>query len=116
MSMICGGDQPRSCARSTRLYCRVALLVWSRTWIRVDWRTYTTAWRSRWLAPILAVLGEGCASMAHLLPRRFHRADGVSPCAGQHEVQSQLREQATGPSTHITRQLGPDLSGNDLGG
>ena len=40
--------QPNPTARSTSPYCSRVDSPWSSTCWRVDWRTYTTASRSRW--------------------------------------------------------------------
>ena len=55
-------SHPSRAASSTRAYWRAVDSWWSRTCAMLDWRTYTTAARSRWAAVILAaaVIAESC--------------------------------------------------------
>src|SRR5512133_589408 len=56
MTMICASGQPYSAAFSTKPYWRSVLSLFSNTCLRVDWRTYTIAWRARWSSVILGCI------------------------------------------------------------
>src|SRR5215472_9941395 len=73
--------QPSRAASCTSAYWRAVDSVCSRTCAMVDWRTYTTADRSRWAAVILpaAVIGQSSSERGldhvrhdyHRVPRRL---------------------------------------------
>jgi hypothetical protein len=78
--------QPKATARSTSPYCSRVDSPWSSTCWRVDWRTYTTASRSRCRSPtLLPSRSHGStAVMAALLHRpapRRRRPSGPRPAA-----------------------------------
>src|SRR5215471_5815086 len=73
---------PSRAASSASAYWRAVDSVCSRTWAIVDWRTYTTASRSRWVAVILlaALIGPSSGERGldhvrhdhHHVPLRHH--------------------------------------------